>query len=297
MDDEIVIIDQTYKYEVDEILNGGIGYVRLMTLKEISRRPPDSERLHENPEGKYPYRNQLAAKTIKYKADMSKFAKACELWCGLNAPGITPLLKTVKIGDEILALMPRYAGNLRTLLQIDKHSLTEMLKALHPVIVSLSNMDEDQGIVHQAIKPENILYCYHNQKLVLELSDWGIADVQASLLPFEKSERIKALVDFGMVPYIAPERFDNYISNFRADIFSLGMVFFEFLTGCLPYKKEKTIAEQIATGEYYDNIETMLRGREDIEVNNLLLRMLHPEADKRLGDYEDILALIGGECI
>jgi len=292
MNDEIVIIDQTYKYEVDEIVNGGIGYVRLMTLKEFSRRPPDSQRLHENLEGKYPYRNQLAAKTIKYKERMRSFAHACELWCGLNDSGIVPLLKTIKIGNEVLALMPRYPGNLRMLLQSGKHSSHELLKALYRGIVSLSKMYTERGIVHQDIKPENFLYWYHNQKLILELSDWGIASVQDDSLPVEKSERFKALGDFGMLPYIAPERFGNYRSFIRGDIFSLGVVFFEILTGHLPYMGERCIAEQIISGEYHDYVKTMLQGREDLKVINLLLKMLHPEADNRLQDYGDILVLI-----
>ena len=295
MNDEIIIIDQTYKYEVDEIVKGGIGYVRLMTLKELSRRPPASERLPESLERKYPYRNQLAAKTINDRESMHSFAKACELWCELNDTGIVPLLKTIKIGDEVLALMPRCAGNLRTLMQSNSHTPRELLKALNPVIVSLSKVYAECGLVHQAVKPENVLYCYHNQNLVLELSDWGIADVQASLLPYAKSERIRVLGDFRMHPYMAPERFLNYISDLRADIFSLGVIFFEILTGCLPYKDEKRITPQIASGEYYDNIEVMLRGIADDKVIKLLIWMLHPEADKRLQDYGDILALI--ECV
>jgi len=294
MDDEIVIIDQTYKYKVDEILNGGIGYVRLMDLKEISRRPPDSKRLPETPKGKYPYRNQLAAKTIKHKEGMSNFADACELWRGLNDPGIVPLLKTVKIGDEVLALMPRYAGNLRKLMQTNKFSSPNLLNAFSPVIVSLSKVCKEKGSVHQAIKPENILYRYHNQHLMFELSDWGIATVQADFLPVIESERIKTLDEFGILPYVAPERFAHFLSDIRADIFGLGVIWFEIMTGRLPYKERKNIAEQIASGEYYKNLEDMIREATGVSVGNLILQMLHPDAKKRIQDYGEILALIDG---
>ena len=66
---------------------------------------------------------------------------------------------------------------------------------------------EESGIVHQAIKPENFLYFYHQQKLIFELSDFGIANVQAGLLPTTKPGRHKAIDNYGMLPYMAPERF------------------------------------------------------------------------------------------
>ena len=292
MDDEVIILDQAYKYEVKEILDGGIGYVRLMALEEFSRRPPESWGIDGCLGTKYPYRTQLVAKTIKYREGMGRFSKACDSWLGLNMQGVVPLLKTVKIGDEVLALMPRYTGNLRTLIQSNKYSSLDLLKALHPVILSLSKVWMERGSFHLAIKPENILYCLHNQKLVLELSDWGIADVQAGLLPGEKSERIKALDDFGMLPYIAPERFDNYLSDICADVFSLGMVFFEIMAGCLPYGDRKSVAEQIVSGEYYKYAESRLAEISGKKSMQLILRMLNPVADKRLQNYGDVLALI-----
>jgi serine/threonine protein kinase len=296
MIDEIVIIDQTYKYKVEKILDGGVGYVRLMSMLEFSRMPPDSNGIAisdcVDDLSKYPYRTQLAAKTIKYPSWMESFSKACEPWLGLNLQGIVPLLKLIKNGDETLALMPRYAGNLRMLMQSGRHRPIELLKALYPVVTCLSKVHTEHGIVHQAIKPENILFCYHNQKLVFELSDWGIADIQANLLSETSSERMKSLDDFGVLPYLAPERFDNFLSDMRADIFNLGMVFFEISTGSLPYHIGKNVAELIASGEYYKVVENRLSEVSDKKVVRLIRQMLHPEFSKRPQAYGDILELI-----
>ncbi|MGB7874189.1 MAG: hypothetical protein WBL25_07380 [Anaerolineales bacterium] len=84
MDNEIIIIDQAYKYETNEILERGIGYVRLMSMLEYSRKPPDTGGLAyfecAGEGSKYPYRNQLAAKTLKELNGMDVFARACQLW-------------------------------------------------------------------------------------------------------------------------------------------------------------------------------------------------------------------------
>jgi serine/threonine protein kinase len=296
MDDGLIIIDQRYKYKVEQILDGGVGYVRLMSMLEFSRMPPDSNGIAISDcvgeHSKYPYRTQLAAKTIKNPNRMESFSKACEPWLGLNLQGVVPLLKLIKNGDETLALMPRFAGNLRMLLQSGRHRPIELLKALSPVVTCLLKIYTEHGIVHQDIKPENILFCYYNQKLVFELSDWGIADVQGKMLPDKNSERIKMLDDFGILPYLAPERFDAFLSDIRVDIFSLGMIFFEVLTGSLPYSSEIGVPEQIISGEYYRIVENRLSSESNDKIMKVILQMLYPEVEKRLQDYGDILELI-----
>ena len=296
MDAEIIIVDQAYKYEVEEILDGGIGYVRLMSMLEYSRKPPDTGGLAyfecAGEGSKYPYRKLLAAKTIKDVDGMEVFAKACEPWLALNMQGVVPLLKLIKNGEEILALMPRYAGTLRTLMQSNLHSPEELLRALSCAVSCLSKVHENSGVFHQAIKPENLLYFYHHQKLVFELSDFGIANVQASFLRTTKAGRLKVVESYGMLPYMAPERFDEYFSDIRGDIFSMGMICFEIINGGLPYVIEKSLAEQIISGEYYDKARIVLSELSGEKITNLILRMIEPTKEKRLQDYREFLALL-----
>lgn len=291
-EEEIVIIDQAYKYQVDEILAGCIGYVRLMFLKEFSRKLPNNAGNFEKLVSKYPYRDQLAAKTMKSIKNMSSFAEACNLWSGLNQPGIVPLLKTVEIGDELLALMPRYSGSLRMLMRRGAHNPAELLKALNQAVFILSKVHKEYGIVHQDLKPENFLFFYHGKELVFELSDWGIANVQAGIMQNDISERTTLQDEFRVTSYLAPERFDAYLSDICADVFGLGMMCFEILTGKLPFDMEKGIAEQIASGEYYDKAQAMLSRVAELKMQNLILRMIAPSLEKRMQDYGEFLTLI-----
>ena len=288
---EVIIIDRSYVYEVEKILEGGIGYVRLMSLKEYSKKPPAVEAEFDLTV-KYPYRDQLAAKTIKYKDRMDTFARECELWIKLKEPGIVPLLKVIKNGEQELALMPRYAGDLRSLLSGRKIGRDEYFRAIYQVLVGLSKIHDEQGIVHLDIKPENLLYTYHDGKLFLELSDWGIARVQAEMLKGSEPRDLKRLSGFGSIPFLAPERFENYISDVRADMFSLGMVFFIMAKGYLPYKAKKSVAAQLRSGEYYENAKISLPNHSHDKIENLILRMLHPDPDERLQDYKEVLRLI-----
>ena len=293
--DEVIIIDQAYKYDVDEILVGGVGYVRLMTMREYSRKPPDTGCLirveSEGENTKYPYRHRLAAKSIKNLNDTEKFATTCKPWLDLNMQGVVPLLAITQFGKEKLALMPRYAGSLRTLMSGDQ-SPKDMLEAFSYVISSLSKCYSEYGIVHQAIKPENILYCYSNQNLVLELSDWGIASLQADMLPVAEPATFEAYARYGMFPYLAPERFDNYLSDIRGDIFSLGMIFFEIITGSLPYEAGKNIQEQLVSGEYYEKALNILSEFPEEKISNIILKMVNPAFDERMQDYQEIFIIV-----
>jgi len=92
--------------------------------------------------------------------------------------------------------------------------VAEALQAVH---------EPPAGIIHRDIKPANILIDRHGNAL---LADFGIA------LPIgEASIGTSA----GTLPYKSPEQFDDRPLDRRSDVFSLGLVLFESLTGTLPY--------------------------------------------------------------
>jgi serine/threonine protein kinase len=293
-------IDQFYTYEVEDTLEGGMGYVLLMSLVSGPRQLGLTASTLERSEAlqdrfRYPYRQKLAAKTIKDQSAMPRFARECTIWLGFEESGIVPLLKVVLVDGMTFALMPRYAGSLRELIVSGGESPFELLRCLQVPISGLSAVHRRCGIVHQDIKPENVLYKRDGTSLLLLLSDWGIANVQASLLPKKVTELSPAVLTtmsgFGTVPYMAPERFANYVSDVRADIFSLGIMFFEIITGDRPYDRWRSVAEQILTGEYYHTAKSAL-ARYPQKVSRLLLSMIHPAREKRLDDYSSCLKLM-----
>lgn len=107
-----LIIDQLYTYEATDLLEGGMGYVILLSLIETNRRPGLMESVlkHSSELGarfRYPYRQTLAAKTVKDLQAMPDFARECNIWLEFENPCIVPLLKVVSVDGMILALMPQ----------------------------------------------------------------------------------------------------------------------------------------------------------------------------------------------
>jgi len=140
--------------------------------------------------------------------------------------------------------------NLRQLLHSGRVSPREAL-AIVPQICDALQFAHDQGIVHRDIKPENILL---DRRGRVKVADFGLAKIVGSDSPLTPSlsasdgervakpgEGMPTLTDAGKVMgtpnYMAPEQAEHPAAvDHRADIYALGVVFYQMLTGELPGK-------------------------------------------------------------
>jgi serine/threonine-protein kinase len=89
------------------------------------------------------------------------------------------------------------------------------------------------GIIHRDLKPENVLIVKDDGgRDIVKLTDFGIAKIM-DMPSLTFSEQL-----FGTPGYIAPEYVEGIVSDERADIYSLGVVLYEMITGTLPYEWE-----------------------------------------------------------
>src|ERR1051325_381989 len=122
--------------------------------------------------------------------------------------------------------------NLRQVEQAGKLSPREALQII-PQICTALQFAHDEGIVHRDIKPENILL---DKKGRVKIADFGLAKI---LGQEAKDFRLTGARDvMGTPHYMAPEQVEKPQEvDHRADIYSLGVVFYEMLTGELPLGK------------------------------------------------------------
>ncbi len=153
--------------------------------------------------------------------------------------------------------------SLRQLLRSRKMRPQEALAIVPPICEALQYA-HDQGIVHRDIKPENILL---DQQGRVKIADFGIARI----LGGKRDD--PALTAGGQVVgtphYMAPEQLEKpHTVDHRADLYSLGVVFYEMLTGELPLGKFPA--------------PSRLHGLQiDVRLDEVVLRALEKEPERR----------------
>ncbi|HUB87204.1 MAG TPA: serine/threonine-protein kinase, partial [Verrucomicrobiae bacterium] len=162
-----------------------------------------------------------------------RFEREARALARLNHPNIVTVYDFGEVQGRFYLLMEFVDGlTLRQVLQHGKLSPSEAL-ALVPKICDALQYAHEQGIVHRDIKPENILL---DKQGKLKIADFGIAKI-AGMGPRDFS-LTGARDVMGTPHYMAPEQVEHPQSvDHRADIYSLGVVFYEMLTGELPLGK------------------------------------------------------------
>ena len=125
------------------------------------------------------------------------------------------------------------------------HSLNTLDRlALLASVCDAVHYAHTQGIVHRDLKPTNVLVDQYGQPKIL---DFGIAqmtdaDVQVTTIQTDVAQLV------GTLPYMSPEQASGGAAPIdrRSDIYTLGVIGFELLTGCLPYNvRSTTLAEAL----------------------------------------------------
>jgi serine/threonine protein kinase len=146
--------------------------------------------------------------------------------------------------------------NLRQLQRSSRLSPREALQII-PQICDALQYAHDEGVVHRDIKPENVLL---DRRGRVKIADFGLAMI---LDPDPEAHRLTAEGQvMGTPHYMAPEQIDRPLAvDHRADIYSLGVVFYEMLTGELPLGKFPPPSRKVAVDARLD--EVVLRSLEN----------------------------------
>ena len=163
---------------------------------------------------------------------IERFNREARALAKLNHPNIIAVHEFGQVNGLPYFIMEYVDGlNLRQLEMAGKLSAREALQIV-PQICEALQFAHDEGIVHRDIKPENILL---DKKGRVKIADFGIAKILSGTPDVAITETGGAI---GTPHYMAPEQMEKPTTvDHRADIFSLGVVFYEMLTGELPLGK------------------------------------------------------------
>ncbi|HWY30033.1 MAG TPA: serine/threonine-protein kinase, partial [Candidatus Acidoferrum sp.] len=208
-----------------------------------------------------------------------RFLREAKTLAKLNHPNIVTVHDFGQADGHFYFLMEYVDGvNLRDLLRGGRLSPKEAL-AIVPAICEALQYAHDRGIVHRDIKPENILL---DREGKVKIADFGVARILAD--PTAEKAGIQAAPGaaagmtaegvLGTPKYMAPEQSERPGEvDHRADIYSLGVVFYEMLTGELPAKRIEPPSKKVQI---------------DVRLDEVVLHALEREPERR---YQQASAL------
>jgi len=180
----------------------------------------------------------LAPERVQDAKFAERFTREAQALAALNHPNIVTIYDFGQAGGFYYLLMEFVDGlNLRQLLRTRKFTPEEAL-AIVPTLCDALQFAHDRGIVHRDIKPENLLL---DKTGKVKVADFGIAKmlgtVNGGRVGTTAAPETVTQSAVGTPSYSAPEqKTDPQRVDNRADIYSLGVVFYEMLTGELPGK-------------------------------------------------------------
>lgn len=204
-----------------------------------------------------------------------RFTREARVLAKLNHPNIVMVHDFGHAGGFFYLVMEYIDGlNLRQAMRMGKFSPDEAL-AIVPKICDALQFAHEQGVLHRDIKPENILLDAGGR---VKIADFGIAKLVGEN---PKGATLTGTgASLGTPHYMAPEQFENPAQvDHRADIYSLGVVFYEMLTGELPLGRFSAPSERTDLDERVDAIVLRALARER-ELRHKDARELQTEVEK-----------------
>ncbi|TES90808.1 MAG: hypothetical protein E3J88_03590 [Anaerolineales bacterium] len=209
-----------------------------------------------------------------------RFEREAKTIAKLEHPAIVPVYDYGEIdGQPYLVMRYMQGGSLENRLEKGPLSVDEILKIIERIASALSEAHA-QRVIHRDLKPGNILFDTRGDAY---LSDFGIAKLQ------EASARITGSAIIGTPAYMSPEQVhgEEEIDG-RSDVYALGIILYEMLTGQKPFKAETPA--KLLMCHLLDPVPRILDEKDDLPpgIDGVTSRALAKEPDDRYSIATDL---------
>jgi serine/threonine-protein kinase len=210
------------------------------------------------------------------RENVNRFKREAKVLAQIEHPNVIRIYQMGRVGAVIFIAQEFVEGtDYETIVEGDGPlSLAETLAVVDSVAAALGAV-HDVGVIHRDLKPSNVMRRHDGRIKVL---DFGIAKPIASNLG---PEITRAGMFLGTLGYCSPEQIRGDKLSVQSDIYSLGVMFYYFLTGEVPNKGSET--EEMLQETLSGKLTPIRKHRNDLAhpVTSLVERMVHRESRKR----------------
>ncbi|MFA5882119.1 MAG: Stk1 family PASTA domain-containing Ser/Thr kinase, partial [Eubacteriales bacterium] len=223
---------------------------------------------------------------------ISHFRKEAQAVAKLSHPNIVNVYDVGKEGDTQFIVMEYVEG--RNLKQFIKEQgrlpLNQAVDIARQICDGLQDAHTN-GIVHRDIKPHNILVTDNGK---VKVADFGIAQIMSSVTLTNSGTIV------GSVHYFSPEQARGDATGAKSDIYAVGVVLYEMVTGKVPFEGETPIAVALKHIQEKPLPPSKLNAQVSPELERIILRAMEKEVTMRYktaGDMARDLRKLNGESV
>ncbi len=202
----------------------------------------------------------------------------------LNHPNIVKVLD-VGFGQHLQYIVMEYIDGITLKEYLDQRKDIRWKEAVHFTVQILRALQHahDKGIVHRDIKPQNIMLLSDG---TIKVTDFGIARLSRSEMRSTMEDE-KAI---GSVHYISPEQARAEITDEKADLYSVGVVLYEMLTGRLPFEADNAVSVAIMQMQSEPTMPHLINEDVPEGLEQITIKAMQKDADKRYQSAAEMLS-------
>ena len=238
---------------------------------------------------------QVAIKTFKIDANdedaVKRFNREAKAVTSLSHPNIVSIYDVENEGEFYYLILEYVEGmTLKDYMIKNPRIPIETIVHIAKQIAEGLSHAHQNGIIHRDIKPQNILM---NENLTCKITDFGIARAYGDTTLTQTNQML------GTVYYLSPEQARGNVATAQSDIYSLGILIFEMITGQIPFKGESAVA--IALKHLQEELPDIDKYRDNVpqSVKNIVLHATMKNPNERYISskelFEDLSTVLNPE--
>ncbi len=218
------------------------------------------------------------------EAEKQRFVHEAKASSGLDHPNICTIYEVDETDDgQMFIAMGFYDGeSLASRLECESLPIGDAVKMATQIASGLARAHA-QGIIHRDIKPANIIVTADDG---VKIVDFGLAKLT------DRTGLTREGSTVGTVSYMSPEQAQGGEVDHRADVWALGVVLYEMVTGRRPFDAEHEQAVVYRIINEPPAPPASIRGEIPAVLNDVITRALTKDSESRVGSMEDFLAAL-----